>query len=35
MKFAFIQLMQELDITVGVNMHFPWKLGESYKTAMF
>jgi len=28
MKFVFIQLMQELDITVGVNMHFPWKLGN-------
>jgi len=28
MKFVFIQLMQELGITVGVNMHFLWKLGN-------
>jgi len=28
MKFVFIRPMQELVITVGVNLHFPWKLGN-------
>jgi len=28
MKFVSIRLLQELGITVGVNLHFPWKLGK-------
>jgi len=35
MKFVSIRLLQELGITVRVNLRFPWKLGKITEVQYF